>query len=247
MRLDYLKMIKNRYDLELTFNSIWKIDTKDAGLEKELINAFIEKINYLVSKRDFETLVNLLTDFHSNLPNRNEYGLILNYMPKTLDILLNLSELSAPQQNNKNVDLLYKDQAYEVIFETVIDIEKLSIEKKLTSFFFKKLKEFTDHLEKNEVSIIENFYGQICKTLFEEIKESKITNDIVFKGFPNEWKITIDTVKPISSFDSEPQNIFPFVWFQNFYDWARFRVEEKNQDSFDRQAKIISDNLFPDI
>jgi len=77
----------------------------------------------------------LLLDFHSNLPNRNEYGLILNYMPKTLDILLNLSELSAPQQNNKNVDLLYKDQAYEVIFETVIDIEKLSIEKKLNFIF----------------------------------------------------------------------------------------------------------------
>jgi len=56
-------------------------------------------------------------------------------MPKTLDILLNLSELSAPQQNNKNVDLLYKDQAYEVIFETVIDIEKLSIEKKLNFIF----------------------------------------------------------------------------------------------------------------
>ena len=247
MRLDYLKKITKKDDLELSFNSIWKVETKTTGLEKEIINIFIEKVNYLIDKKDFEAATNLLLDFHSNLPNRNEYGLILNYMPKTLDILLNLSELSAPQQNNKNVDLLYKDQAYEVIFETVIDIEKLSIEKKLTSFFFKELKEFTDHLEKNEVGIIENLYDQICKTLFDEITTKEIADNKVFSAFPKEWKITIDTIKPLSSFDGEPQNIFPFIWFQNFYDWARFRVEKKNQDSFDRQAEIIFDNLFPDI
>ena len=245
MRLDYLKKITKKDDLELSFNSIWKVETKTTGLEKEIINIFIEKVNYLIDKKDFEAATNLLLDFHSNLPNRNEYGLILNYMPKTLDILLNLSELSAPQQNNKNVDLLYKDQAYEVIFETVIDIEKLSIENNLTSFFYHSLKEFIDHLEKEEVGIIEDFYDQICKTLFEEITTKELTDEKVFDGFPNEWKITIDTVKPPIPFES--LNVFPFIWFQNFFELTFSRIHEKNQIFPDRQVETISKNLFPDI
>lgn len=185
MRLDYLKKITKKDDLELSFNSIWKVETKTTGLEQEIINIFIEKMNYLIDKKDFETAANLLTDFHSNLPNRNEYGLILNYMPKTLEILLKLLKLSESQQNNKNINLLSKDQidqAYGVIRETIIDIEKLSIENNLTSFFYHSLKEFIDHLEKEEVGIIEDFYDQICKTLFEEITTKELTDEKVSMG-----------------------------------------------------------------
>ncbi len=247
MRIDYLKMIKNKDDLELTFNSIWKVDTKIAGLEKEFINVFIEKINYLINKKDFETTANLLTDFRDNLVNRDDYGLLLNYMPKALDILVKLLKTSESQLNNQNVDLIFKNHVSTIIWETVINIEKLSIQKNIIHFFYHSLKNFTDRLEKDEIGIIENLYNQICKTLFDEITTKEITDDIVFSGFPKEWKIIIDTIKPLSSFNDEPKNIFPFIWFQNFYDWVRFRVHEKNQTLLDQQAELISDNLFPDI
>jgi len=47
MRLDYLNKITKKDDLELSFNSIWKVETKTTGLEKEIINIFIEKVKLL--------------------------------------------------------------------------------------------------------------------------------------------------------------------------------------------------------
>jgi hypothetical protein len=241
LRNKYLEEVTNLSEKEKVWSLTWRKDIPNILDERNFIKKFIINIDTLVNNDSLDMLMRYLQIFNEFIDKRSLYDSVI--FRALFPRLLEWNFLFFKRENQeKEIDT----KRWYIIYEIETNLKRLierfvlsSLQKANSFLLFKILKEQTNG---KDVNFLKSLFSQsICSIMFENVVNSNQHYDIWNHYFPNEWKITKETLE-------DPDNIMSRIWLRNFFQWAPNRilsVEEGND--FDEKLDDVAKELFPSV
>jgi hypothetical protein len=241
LRNKYLKEVTNLSEKEKVWSLTWRNNIPNLLDERNFIKKFIINIDALVSSYSLDMLSRYLQTFIEFVEKRSLYDFVIfnDLFPKILEwrFLFYQREKQERDSDEKKWFAIYN------INENLIKLIKIfvfsAINKSHSFLFFRILKNYVQGKKDNFLKGL--FAQSICSTFFDNIAEAKDKYDIWHHYFPQEWKITRETIE-------DQDNIISNIWLSEFFHWAPNRIlSPKGNKDFDENLEEISKELFPSV
>ena len=216
-----------------------------------LLEQFINKIS-IIDKEKEEKIINniqkLLESFYKFFYNRSIWFIFpTNFFNKFLDLHFKIWKLSWHHSGIKNYGIFSIVQnIFYQFFDTILKEKK---QEWIISVFFEKLEEHCRKFskekeiislgeEKREIYYVEELFNEnIIFKFFEEAPTSPLKY-IIWRSFPHNWKITVETIK-------DEENIISKILWKRFFVWSFERIWKVQTETFDAHLEEITRELFP--
>lgn len=243
-RVCYLRNLSHTKDMVTCWRSFWSTNNINPIYENQMFHIFSKKINKLLwnkaslGKKKVETGLGLLSDFNKQIKRRDYVFLIM--VKGVFDTILDW-HYKAWQK----IDALYKGEYKEVLYEynivlselkSIIDIiTKKALNESQGLFLFYKLTRYSQKLSDKD-EYLKSFLNIIFENIFREPEDETKYNNLWYREFPKEWKITTRNI--------ELGMNAPKITFDYYIRWAfdRFQRTEVKRDCF---LDTVTRNLFP--
>jgi hypothetical protein len=234
LREKYLNKTNNWVEKGGIWQDAWSQDLK-LQAEQWLLPIFINNIDKLIEAKNYNAAFEYLSIFNHFLEKR-----ALFYPPLYTALfkkLLIWHEKFYNAREDEN-SLCVQGTIEELIKKCLV-----SALQKYSSLFFDNLKA---HTEGKENGYLEELFGFICGTFFNNIRKSSEIisiwgNENVKGCFPPAWKITHETME-------NEKNYIAKIWFAHFCYFAHPRINNHLEASFfDGSLEEISSELFPTV
>ena len=247
LRLSYLRNLSEKKDIQESWLSLWRENKIEYQNEIEFMRLFVSKLEYYISNANtnnnhIETSASLLNDFEVNIANRHER--ILYFGDIFISMILEWRYKVSVQmyEHVKDDKINHWSNLNQLLMVTDSIIKKL-IEKSMASIivlFYSIFGDLNNHLIKHvsNTKYLKNFIPIIFNsfiTNFETISDRYS----VWDQFPNEWKITISSLK------NKKTGVLSISWFNNYISWCISRLTS-GSDEYDSILDNVSRNLFPE-
>ncbi len=255
-RLGYLaKFPKSDTDKIVSWNDLWSTsNTHTRFNEKDYFVAFSNQIDALLQKggdRNWNTIAQLLTDFHSHIDKRDKIFLLVfdEFFPKILEWHLQIwtfhyTQYSKEKSNNKdkiNTKAFEVDLVIDQIIRFITKEALVGSNGRAFSYF----DELKKHIAKHADYVIEGTkhtyeyvaHIPIYEDCFEYIPQSPDSYDIWGHYFPEEWKINISNLE---------SNVVSRIWMHRYLEWSQSRIWKESED-WDKQLDELNKGLFDTV
>jgi len=241
LRNKYLEDVSNLSEKEKVWSLTWREEIKNTIDEINLIKKFIINIDALFASNSIDFLARFLGTFNAFFEKRALYSaaVFVDLFPKILEwhyIFFKKYNQQKERYEEAFIALFGIESSLTQLVEKCV----LSSLGKGTSFLlFKNLK---DHSQGKDNDILEELFARsVCFPIFNNVASSNGRYDIWNHWFPQEWKLTKETIEDKENFISE-------IWLNEFFRWAqeRFWYPDKDKD-FDQNLGEVSRELFPSV
>ena len=225
LRTEYLDELKDQYEIEKIWSLTWRKKIKNIIDEHYFIKKFNAHVILLANEDNKEALVACLLNFEEFMHKRNLEDIFI--FAKLLNLALHLNFLF--YKNRKTT----KGYILNNIIENLLNkffMQALQ-NNMLSSIFFGQLKK---QIEDKDNEYIQQFLNSIiCDTFFQHIGNAKSSFDIWQHAFPQQWKITLKSMRE--------NNSIAILWLKKFIHWVDFTNEQLRKSI----NELIS-GLFPE-
>lgn len=193
----------------------------------------------------------LLDDFGNSIDNRSIVFLTIweDVFPKILEWHFDVwqKEYALLIKKEKQLDKwsTYSDISRR-LDEIIERIENRSLKERESSMFFNYFKKHAEKYKKemvkgesNKYYYFESLFAVFYREFFKTITDSPENFDIWEHNFPEEWKITVGSLK-------NEENIISRASLNEFLRWAQNRIWQEDKKEIDYDLDNITSNLFPD-
>ncbi|MEW6408367.1 MAG: hypothetical protein AB1465_06810 [Patescibacteria group bacterium] len=239
LRNKYLEEIDNLPEKEKIWILTWRKDISNTIYERSLIKKFTANIDALIRNKNFELLQRYLQNFFAFIDKRALYDWVIfgDFFRKILEWYFAIC-IEREAQKDEDTPKVIAFFETESILSRLIEKFVLSALQKGTAYLlFEELKK--NIKDKNTKCIEQLFARSVCRVLFDNIADSQERYDIWEHYFPNEWKITKETLE-------DKSNTISKIWLNQFFHWAQGRIWEAKKD-FDKNLDNVASELFPSV
>jgi len=254
MRLDFLKDVKSKNDMEESWSSFWSSDKINSVNEKDFFAVFSERIEKLletVNIEDSKLIFKMMNDFKNYLNKRSDLFLSYSVLPSLLNWHIKIWKKENELLAQESKDRILWHQYYQLLTQLdniFIDIETKVLNDRTQdaySFFdclekhVEKYKEETVMIKKEDKRYyVEHLMNNFYRIFFDNVDDSPNKYHIWESYFPESWKIKISTVL---------DNVFQRIAYSEFIQWAGNRISNVKEKDYDRSLDGVSKELFPEV
>lgn len=242
-RLEYLEEISDEPQKLLAWEYIWQLKNKTGEEEITYIEKFIETIDSFLKRENETSAVKYISSFERSVNSITirDWVIFENIFRSLLDwhYKVFLSEESYKAKKR------YKHLI--IILERLIgDFIKKGLSSGNSYIFLEILQVFVSEKEysSNNVKYIKHLFAFIAPTFLDNVTESPETHTIWSSYFPQEWKITRQTIE-------DKQNLMAKLWLDYFINWAKQRIwkhySNNTETKLDKQLEEVTAGLFPSV
>jgi hypothetical protein len=241
LRNTYLQEVTNLSEKEKVWSLTWRNDIPNLLEERNFIQKFIINIDTLVSSNSFDMVSRYLQTFTEFVEKRALYDRMI--FKDVFSEMLELHFLFYKKEEQwRDIDVRRWSTIYEIEanLTRLINMLVLSSLQKANSFsLFKILRE---HINGKDVNYLKPLFEQsICSTIFENVADSNERYNIWNHYFPQEWKITKETLE-------DDNNVITRIWLDVFFNWAPNRIMQTEEGKdFDESLDVVAKELFPSV
>jgi len=221
---------KPDYELQLIIYPPW------------LLEQFINKVSIIdkenVDKEVIDNIQKLLESFSKFFDNRSIWFLFpTNFFNKFLDFHFKIWKLYQRSDSKFSIEFSTIFSIVQNIFYQFFNSTLKEKEEWVMSVFFKNLEKHCEKFSK-EINYIEELLSEnIVFTFFEKVSESPFRY-YLWHYFPNNWKITVNTIK-------DEKNIIVKILWNRFVRWSFERIMKAQTETFDAPLEEVVNGLFP--
>lgn len=226
LRTEYLDELKDQYEIEKIWSLTWRKKIKNIIDEHYFIKKFHTHVILLANEGNKEALVACLLNFEEFMNKRNLEDIFI--FAKLLNLALHLNFLF--YKNRKTTKGYILNNIIENLLNKFL-VQALQ-NNMLSSILFGQLEKQIE--DKDHEYIQQLFNSTICDTFFQHIGNAKSSFDIWQHAFPQQWKITLKSMRE--------NNLIAILWFEKFIHWVDFTNEQLRKSI----NELIS-GLFPEI
>jgi len=248
----YLEKIENKEELRKAWNLVWQNRDMDFSDEIRFLKIFSKRINILPKNKKTINLIavgKLLKGFQNGLENRR-IGALFYPNDFLIELLgwhfltweLKEKYLREGLREKRNIELYTNySEILRVLDLIVTSITRRVLEEKGRNSFT-----FFNNLEKHYISYkdkakyLKDFFNIFCPVFIDKIHKSSENYDIWNHYFPDNWRITKETLE-------NKESCVARVWLAEFLEWARPRIENPKKKKADSELETITRKLFPTI
>ena len=239
LRNKYLEEMDNLPEKEKIWILTWREDISNTIYERNLIKKFTANIDILIKNKNFNLLQRYLQNFFAFIDKRALYDWVIfgDFFGKLLEwyCVLCIEKKEQKEKDNQNDIAFFETEA---ILSRLIERFVLSALQKGTAYLL--FEELEENIKDTDIECIKGlFSSSICTVFFDNIADSQEQYSIWKHYFPNDWKITKETLENRS-------NIISKIWLNQFFHWTQNRLW-KSKNEFDKNLDEISRELFPSV
>jgi hypothetical protein len=213
--------------------------------ERNLIKVFIQHFDFLVSNDESNRSSRYMSTFAAHLDKRSLYDWVI--FGDLFEKILEWNHVSFLRHKNRlDSKDKYVNGAYiirSVLRQLIEKLVRSALQKGTLFLLFENLKK---HVQEKEPDYLKQlFLSSISKTFFDNVADSNEAYDAwgdqQGRGyFPPEWKTTKETFQNKDNFISK-------IWLEQFLHWAQSRIQQQQDQDFDKQLDEVASNLFPTV
>jgi hypothetical protein len=242
IRFTYLTALKDPVRMKVVWPSVWVAARMDDANERRYLTIFSEKVTELLKDGKFNTAIFLLDNFYANLSNRFDLSLFVGER-SFFDALLGwnqqiFEELSKREQDDKGDSntLLALEHTERILNDLNTGISRSAIGKRHSFWYFNTLYTHAQGVE-GDVAYRRSLMSHVAPVLLEEAYDRRGKGS-VWEGFPDAWKITLETLR-------DDEETVADLWREEVVAWIIKKVQNPEVVEGRALSSIVG-TLFPE-